>query len=190
MFHAATISKPEIAQLQKIRHVVRLGHVRAIEADKIVLDHGEIPTTAHTLHVDCSASALRNITTKPIFTGDTVTPQMVRPYQPVFSAAFIAHVELNYNDDADKNRLCAPVPLPNAVEDFLRFTAVSLQNQFEWNKEPALREWIAANRLDGPSKLLRNLSSEQTDRMAIVQRIQQGVPLAAKNLQTLLATLS
>ncbi len=190
MFHAATISKPEIAQLQKIRHVVRLGHVRAIEADKIVLDHGEIPTTAQTLHVDCSASALRNITTKPVFTGNTVTPQMVRPYQPVFSAAFIAHVELNYSDDTDKNRLCAPVPLPNAVEDFLRFTAVSLQNQFEWNKEPALREWIAANRLDGPSKLLRNLSGEQTDRMAIVQRIQQGVPLAAKNLQTLLATLS
>lgn len=190
MFHAATISKREVEELQRITKVVRLGHVQSIERDKIVLDRGVVPTHEGIVHVDCSASAIKSIGTKTIFTGKTLTPQMIRPYQPVFSAAFIAHVELTYADDETKNRLCAPVPLPNHVEDFLRFTAVSLQNQFEWNKEPALRQWISTNRLDGPSKLLQGLTPDQHEKMAVLQRIQQGVPLAAANLQRLLATLN
>ena len=45
MFHAATISKAEIAQLQRIKNVVRMGHVTAIEANRIVLAKGEIETS-------------------------------------------------------------------------------------------------------------------------------------------------
>lgn len=190
MFHAATISKPEIEQLRRIKNVVRKGRVSEIRNHEIVLEEGVVATSPESLHIDCSASAIRNIISKEIFSGDTLTPQMIRPYQPVFSAAFIAHVELEYADDSIKNRLCAPVPLPNHVSDFLRFTAVSLQNQFEWNKEPALREWIAGNRLDGPSKLLRGLKPDETDKREVVQRIQRSVPLAAANLQRLLATLA
>jgi hypothetical protein len=111
---------------------------------------------------------------------------MVRPYQPVFSAAFIAHVELSYADDETKNRLCAPVPLPNHDTDFLRFTAVSLANQYQWNTEPELRKWIAGNRLDGPSKLLQRIKPDESEKMQIVKRIQDSVPRAAANLHKLL----
>ena len=44
--------------------------------------------------------ALTNLTIKPIFAGDVITPQTVRSYQPVFSAAFIAHIELAYPEEA------------------------------------------------------------------------------------------
>ena len=115
---------------------------------------------------------------------------MVRPYQPVFSAAFIAHVELSYADDDTKNRFCAPVPLPNHDTDFLRFTAVSLANQYQWNTEPALRAWIAGNRLDGPSKLLQGLKPDDAEKMQDVKRIQESVPRAAANLQSLLQQIS
>jgi hypothetical protein len=186
MFHAATISKPEIEELRRIKNVVRLGRVKSISRDQIVLDKGVVPTSPEAIHVDCSASALAKLKTKTIFAGNTITPQMARPYQPVFSAAFIAHVEISYADDDTKNRFCAPVPLPNHDTDFLRFTAVSLANQYQWNTEPELRSWIAGNRLDGPSKLLRNLKPEESEKMQIVKRIQDSVPRAAANLQKLL----
>ena len=186
MFHAATVSKPEIEELRRIKNVVRLGRVKSISRDQIVLDKGVMPTSPEAIHIDCSASALANIKTKTIFKGNTITPQMVRPYQPVFSAAFIAHIEISYADDDTKNRFCAPVPLPNHDTDFLRFTAVSLANQYQWNTEPELRSWIASNRLDGPSKLLRNLKPEEKEKMQIVKRIQDSVPRAAANLQKLL----
>jgi hypothetical protein len=186
MFHAATVSKPEIEELRRIKNVVRLGRVKSISRDQIVLDKGVVPTSPEAIHVDCSASALAKLKTKTIFAGNTITPQMVRPYQPVFSAAFIAHVEISYADDDTKNRFCAPVPLPNHDTDFLRFTAVSLANQYQWNTEPELRSWIAGNRLDGPSKLLRNLKPEESEKMQIVKRIQDSVPRAAANLHKLL----
>ena len=190
MFHAATISRPEIEELRRIKNVIRLGRVKSISRDQIVLDKGVVPTSPEIIHVDCSASALANIGIKTIFTGKTITPQMVRPYQPVFSAAFIAHVELSYADDDTKNRFCAPVPLPNHDTDFLRFTAVSLANQYQWNTEPALRAWITGNRLDGPSKLLQGLKPNDAEKMQVVKRIQESVPRAAANLQRLLQQVS
>ncbi len=189
MFHAATISQAEIAELRRIRNVVRLGRVQSISQSQIVLEKGVLPTGSGVLHVDCSASAIGNVTLKPVFAGDVITPQMVRPYQPVFSAALVAYVELNYANEEHKNRLCAPVPLPNHVGDFLRFTAVALANQFEWNKEPKLREWIAGNRLDGPSKLAQGVEPHEVEKLAVLQRIGKAVPAAAANLPRLMASL-
>jgi hypothetical protein len=82
------------------------------------------------------------------------------------------------------------VPLPNHDTDFLRFTAVSLANQYQWNTEPALRAWIAGNRLDGPSKLLQGLKPDDAEKMQVVKRIQESVPRAAANLQSLLQQIS
>jgi hypothetical protein len=189
MFHAATISQAEIEALRRIRNVVRLGRVQTISPTQIVLEKGVINTSSKALHVDCSASAIGNVELKPIFDGDVITPQMVRPYQPVFSAALIAHVELNYAEQEQKNKLCAPVPLPNHVSDFLRFTAVALSNQFQWNQQPELREWIAENRLDGPSKLAQSVEPYEVDKLAVLQRIGNAVPAAAANLPKLLASL-
>ena len=93
MLHGATISKMELDQLRRIKQVVRLGRVQHIEKDQIVLERGNIPTSTAHVHVDCSASAISNLETKAIFSEKLITPQTVRPYQPVFSASFVAYVE-------------------------------------------------------------------------------------------------
>ncbi|MGB5354188.1 MAG: hypothetical protein WBN32_11300, partial [Woeseia sp.] len=93
MFHAATISKLELAELRRIKNIVRLGRVTSLETDRIVLDEGSIETSRNHLHIDCSARAISNLKIKPVFAGDTITPQTVRSYQPAFSAALIAYVE-------------------------------------------------------------------------------------------------
>jgi len=182
MFKGATISKAEVAQLQRIKNVVRQGHVTAISKDEVKLTDGTIPTSAKTLHIDCSASAVMNRELKRVFDGNVITPQMVRPYQPVFSAALIAHLELNYTDEAEKNRLSLPLPLPNTAEDFIDFTLGSLLNQREWAKYPELKTWIAGNRLDGVSKLLKDLTEADTDKLAVMARIKTNAPLAAMKL--------
>ena len=182
MFKGATVSKGEIKALQRIKNVVRMGHVTAIDDGQIILTEGKLPTRPDTVYVDCSASAIMNQELKPIFNGNVVTPQMIRPYQPVFSAAMIAHIELNYGSDADKNRLCLPLALPSGVDEFIDFTLGSLLNQREWAKHPELKSWITNNRLDGVGKMLKNLDKMDDDKAQILAKIKQNAPLAAMKL--------
>ncbi len=189
MFHGATISELELEALRRIENVVRLGHVKALEPDRIVLENGPLPTSLEHVHVDCSASAVKNVAIKPVFAGDVITPQTVRPYQPVFSAAFIAHVEAAYDDEDTKNRLCRAVPLPDDDTDFLRFTAASMINQQTWSKDPELRAWLLANRLDGFSQLVAAVREEETDKLAVLKRLRDNAMPAMSKLQQFIAEL-
>ncbi|MEE8602779.1 NAD(P)/FAD-dependent oxidoreductase [Euzebya tangerina] len=182
MFHGATVSHREIEELRRITDVVRLGHVTAITPDEVALTRGAIPTTRNTVHVDCSASAIVDPGAKPIFQGNLITPQLVRPYQPVFSSALVAHVELAYADEETKNRLCGLVPLPDTTDDFIRFTAAALVNQYHWGQDKPLRSWIAGNRLDGAGTLMKSVGEDDEDKRAIIHRIREAAPLAAAKL--------
>jgi hypothetical protein len=55
MYRCSTVTVAELEQLRRITNVIRLGRVQRIEADRIVLDSGTVPTTLGTVHVDCSA---------------------------------------------------------------------------------------------------------------------------------------
>ncbi|MFT6955692.1 MAG: hypothetical protein ACJAYC_000693 [Halieaceae bacterium] len=182
MFHAATVSKREIEELRRIKNVVRLGHVESIGTHDIKLVKGSIPTTPDTIHVDCSASALIDHGSKPVFQDTLITPQMIRPYQPVFSAALIAHLELNYENEEEKNRLSGPVPLPNADTDFIFFTAVAMINQYQWSQDKALQQWMAGNRLDGASSLISKVSRDDIDKQDVIKKLRKNAPLAAAKL--------
>lgn len=186
MFHGATISQLELEELRRIKNIVRMGRVTAIHADKIVLDEGEVPTSPRHLHVDCSARAVTNEEIVPVFEGEKITLQMVRPYQPVFSAGFIAHIEAAYEDEAKKNSLCNVVPLPNHDTDFIQFTATSLVNQYIWGQEEGLATWLRGNRLDGFSKMIADLSPDDAPRLEIVRQMRKAGPKAFEKLQTFL----
>ena len=182
MFHAATISRAEIDALQQITDVVRMGHVTHLSADEMVLQRGTVPTTPNTLFVDCSAAAIPSHEGEPIFQGDTIIPQLVRPYQPAFSAALIAHVELRDLDEATKNTLCGTVPLPNTCDDFIRFTAAGFVNQYHWSQDKELGRWIAANRLDGGSRLIATVGPDDTDKIELLKKFRAGAPEATMKL--------
>lgn len=190
MFHGATISQLELQELRKIKNVVRLGRVQRLEKDQIVLDKGTIPTNTNIMHVDCSASAITNLDTKPIFQGDVITPQTVRAYQPVFSAAVIAHIEAAYNTEAEKNKLCQVVPLPNHATDWVVMAAAMMQNQFTWSQDKALSKWIINNRLDGFGKVVRGVDRSDEKKAAILKKLKNyGLP-AMMNLQKLIKSIA
>jgi len=87
MFHGATISEAELAELRRVKDIVRKGRVSAIEADRITFVNGRTEPTLGHIMVDCSASAIKDNVIKPVFQEDTITPQTIRAYQPVFSAS-------------------------------------------------------------------------------------------------------
>ncbi len=182
MFHGATISELELDELRRVKNVVRLGRVTGITEREIELERGSVEVTADHLHIDCSASAITNLETKPIFDGNLITPQTVRSYQPVFSAAFVAHVEVTRGDDeAEKNRLCGVVQLPDRELDYLRFTSQFMVNQYNWGQDPEIRLWLRANRLDGFAKLVSDVRSDDVDRRAILGRLREfAVPAVVK----------
>lgn len=190
MFHGATISQLELAELRRIKNVIRKGRVTDIFEDKIRFQNGEISTSKAHIHIDCSASALTNLETKPIFEDGLITPQTVRSYQPVFSAAFIAHIEATYSDDHTKNKLCQVVPLPNTDMDWIRLTAAFLMNQHIWSQYPEIREWLLNNRLDGFSQLVKSVQPDDHEKMAILMRMRDSAKPAMAKLQQYLAQIN
>ena len=110
MFHYATISEGEIADLRRVRNVIRQGRVTAIDTDGLIMQQGVAPMPAGALYIDCTASAVEQKPVRPIFEKGLITPQLVRVPQPAFSAALIAYVEAHYSDDAEKNRCASPCP--------------------------------------------------------------------------------
>ena len=182
MFHGATVSRDEVAALRQVRNIVRKGRVKTISTDTVTLDEGEITITPDTVLVDCSARAVVNDAIVPVFQGDMLVLQMVRSYQPVFSAAFIAHIEAAFDDEAEQNRLCAVVPLPNHDTDYIRFTAAYMMNQYNWSQIPELRAWLRENRLDGFSKLLSEIGPEDIEKTELLQSMRKTAPAAVGKL--------
>ncbi len=189
MFHGATISKAEVEELRRVKNIVRMGRVQRITEIEIILDEGTIPTSANIVHVDCSARAVENEEIVPVFQGDKIIPQMVRSYQPVFSAALIAHLEAAYENEAEKNRLCGVVPLPNHDTDYIKFTSAFMMNQYNWGQDKALSKWLLGNRLDGFSDMVAGVDREDAEKVAVLKRIRKNAPMAVMKLQQYLGEL-
>jgi hypothetical protein len=186
-YHGGFVSEGELEQLRRIGNVVRLGRVKRIDSDQIVLERGVIPTSRDCLHIDCSATGIPARPAKPIFAGDRIVLQWVRFAQPTFSWSLIGHVEAVYQDDAEKNRICTPVPPPDEAKDWLRMMAVELSNQLAWSKIPEIREWQTKSRLDPYTGRIRSLKGNEGEAVAHLQRYGKYVAAAARKIPQLLA---
>lgn len=187
MMHYATISRGEIAQLQRIETVIRRGHVHAVEADALVFGDGRVAVDRGALYIDCTASAVEKRPAVPIFQGERITPQLVRAPQPAFSAALVAFVEAHFADDHQKNELCATVPFPDGLETFPATNIVNMMNQFRWSQNKMLRKWILGSRLDGFGKVVAAVERDDAAKQAILGKFQEHGLAAIANLQRLAA---
>lgn len=190
VYHGALLSKPELAQLRRIRGIVRLGHVQSIDGSQIHLERGSIPLPPDTLVVDCSAAGIPSVDAVPVWSGDRITPQWVRSFGTVFSAALIAHVEATMGDDAEKNALCTPMVPPTLATDWLRMLDVSIKNQQRWSRHPRLQQWLAGSRLNSLFHPAGRIQAHETEKIALMQRYQQTVKPAMARLSELIATLA
>jgi hypothetical protein len=159
MFRGPTLSTGEVEQLRCIENVVRLGRVRRIERDRIVLDGGTTPTSPQHLHVHCAAEGLSPAPETPIFSADRITLQSIRIGLLPFASALVAFVEATRDDLPAKNRLCPPNRQPNVPLDWLRGMLVSMKAARAWSKEPDITAWLEGSRLN----MLRGLPQRAGD---------------------------
>ena len=189
-FHGATVSKTELKLLGQVKNVIRMGRVQHISKTTLSFAQGDFSLPPNTLFVDCSATPIsKEINTIPIFEDDVITPQTVRSYQPAFSAAFIAHVEVNYGSNEEKNKLCGIVPLPDRDTDWLRGLAATMLNQLNWSSDKPLRQWMTENRLDGFSHLVRGADREDPMKKEILSRLKNNALPAMMKLQQFIQEL-
>ncbi len=185
MFHLATVAPGEVEVLRQVRDVVRLGRVRELHADRMVLEEGEVEVAPGTLFVDCTASAVERRPVRPVFSGDEIVLQMLRLPQPAFSASLIAYVETHYDDEEQKNRLCGAVPFPHVLADYAPAMVASMWNQFHWSQDEALRRWVRQNRLDGFGRLIAGADRADEHKQAVLARLKEQAIAAMGNLQAL-----
>lgn len=154
MFRGPMLGSAELDQLRRIERVVRLGRVRSIEPDRIVLEAGNIPTSRKYLHVHCAAEGLGRAPEAPIFTPTQITLQSIRIGLLPFASALIAFVEATRDELDVKNHLCPPMRQPNVPIDWLRGMLVSMSAARRWSTEPDIAAWLDRARLN----MLRGLS--------------------------------
>lgn len=159
MYKGATIADWELDRLRHIGSVVRLGHVRRIERDRIMLEQGSIHTAPDHLHVHCAAEGLRRPPPLPVFGADRITLQPIRTGLVPFNAALAAFVEAHRSDDAEKNRLCPPNPYPDTALDWARGMLIQMRADLAWSREPDISRWLEESRLN-PMRGLRARSGE------------------------------
>ena len=182
----ATVSTGEVAQLARIKHVIRKGRVTSISPTSVVLEGGQEAFGEGTLFIDCSATAVEDRPAVPVFQGDLIIPQMIRLPQPAFSAALTAYVEANYEDDTTKNGLCGSIPLPRTLDLYPRAVLGNMMNQLAWSQDPKLREWIRESRLDGFGKVIAAVDPTDMKKVAILKKFRTFSMPAAANLTKLI----
>ena len=187
MFHFATVAPGEAQVLRRIENVMRLGRVRALQADRIVLERGHVDVEPDTLFIDCTASAVEFRAPQAVFQDDRIVLQILRLPQPAVSAALTAYVEGHYDDEAHKNRLCGSVPFPHTLADYPRAIMVNMMNQYHWGQDKDLRQWIRASRLDGFGKLMASADKQDVEKQAIIARYKEQAVAAMSNLGKLMA---
>ncbi|MGW7002759.1 NAD(P)-binding protein [Streptomyces sp. NPDC054933] len=178
-FRCATVTQAELEQLRRIPDIVRSGRVRRIGGSTVELDGATVPARPGTLYIDCTADGLEARPAVPMFRGPHITLQALVPCKQVFSAAFAAHIEAAYEDDAQKNRICLASPHPNTALDCLRTMVHSDDLLLRWSAVPGLLEWCDASRLTKHS--IGSLPDEQ--RTALFE----GLHAEKTQLQELLA---
>jgi hypothetical protein len=148
MAKTPTLATWELEQLRTLEQVVRLGHVRHVEAGRLVLADGEVAVARDALVVHCAASGLQYPPMVPIWGAEAITVQPVRSGFPCFGAAISGHVEATRDSDEEKNRLCPPSPYSNTPADWARMQVLGSRASMSFASDPELKAWADTTSLN------------------------------------------
>ncbi len=153
MSRGAMVSEAELALLRQIDDVVRRGHVRRIERDRILFDGSSVPTSPDTLHVHCAAAGLAHPPLRPIFETGRVTLQPLFWSFACFPAALLGVIEASIADTAEKNQLCPPILYWDKPRDYLSSYLALMAHERARTAHPAVAAWAKDTRLNPMSGL-------------------------------------
>jgi NAD(P)-binding Rossmann-like domain len=144
MAKTPTLGAWELDRLRTVERVVRLGHLRSVTAEEIVLDRGAVRIAPDALVVHCAASGLQYPPMVPIWGPDQIRLQTIRTGFPCFCAALAGYVEATRDDDRERNRVCPPNIYSNSLADWARMQVRGTIAAATFGAEPDIAAW--ANR--------------------------------------------
>lgn len=149
-FRCAVLNTDELARLRSLpkENILRLGRVKRVEAERLVLDEGVVAVERGTLFVDCTADGLATRPPVPVFQDGRIVLQSIYFCQQVFSAALIGFMETAIKDDTKKNELCKPVSHPTYTWDYPVSMMHTWSNTTAWGNERVLAQWLRRSRLN------------------------------------------
>lgn len=175
MYHAATVSEHELAQARTIGQVWRMGRVQRLEPGCMVLEAGRVEVPGRTLFIDCTASALganRDDRT-PVFSPGRIDLNYVRFPMICLSVAVIACIEARVNDEAEKARLCTPVPMTDTPADWVDGVVLNGLNTRAWMAQPSIAPWLSACRLNVFSHLAASVPADDARGQRALAQLQE-----------------
>lgn len=144
------LSDAELAELRRLRSVIRMGRVTAIDGEVIALERGSVPTGPTTLHVDCSAAGIPPHPSTEVFADDRITLQWVRICQPTFSAALVGFSTPRSGSGWRRDvSTSSPAPPGRARGWTSRRPSRSVAISATWSRRPAIS--IASSRTFPPT---------------------------------------
>lgn len=188
-FHAAVCSPREVGLLAQITNVVRMGHVTALRRGQMQLADGALPMPDDTLYIDCTASAgvRAGQNAPPVFDGNTINICMIRPFQPLFSAALIAYLETSVPDDAARAACTHPVNFFDTPAQYVAEMLPAMMNQGAWSRVPPVKAWIERSRLQAMTHLMAGFDPSDMEKTALLSRFGAASKAAVQNIPKILA---
>ena len=189
MFHAATVTPPELERARGIGRVVREGKVLSLEPGRMRLQGAVLPCAADTLFVDATASALARSChdRTPVFSPGRMDLQLVRFPAIAQSAGMLAVIEARVEDDAAKQAMARPVPMIDTVADWVERTATGFANQAASLAHPRVRQWLADTLLNAIGAMMATIPPDDDEALALRARIGALMPEVGRNMARLSA---
>lgn len=185
MFRGAILSAAECDALERIEQVVRLGRIRHLGTQRIVLEQGEIPNDPRQVLVDCTASGFQVKPATPIYAPGRITIQGLVGGFTSFSAATIAFVEATRESDEEKNRMCMPTRALNDPRDWIDAYRGMIRTNIMNAGDPGMAAWLESTRLNITSGMARHAGNPAIQRS--LARIAELAEPALSNADRLLS---
>jgi len=144
MAKTPTLGAWELDLLRTVEDVVRLGHVRRVTEDEVVLERGVVPLAPGSVVVHCAASGLAYPPLVPVWGPDAIRIQTVRAGFPCFCAALVGFVEATRDDDRERNRVCPANALPDRPADWAAMQVRGTLASRTYGAEPDIAAWANA----------------------------------------------
>ena len=141
MAKTPTLARWELDQLRTLENVVRRGHVHTVDRGRLIFADGPVAVAPDAVVVHCAADGLKYPERVPVWRPEVITLQAIRAGAPSFGAALAGYVEATRDDDAEKNRVCAPSVYGNSVQEWASMIVLGSRNAATYSAEPDIKEW-------------------------------------------------
>lgn len=186
-FFFATISEGEVEALRAVENVIRGSRVTRIAPGLIDTQDGAHSVPEDALFIDCTASAVADKDSVPVFQDGKIVVQALFAPLVVFGAALTAWIEVHRDDDNARNALAQPIAVRQGCAAYLTATLGNLTNRMRWAREPDLAAWLGRSRLDPAARTIAKVQAERPELLAALgdyrTLAKQGVPALMQLIQ-------